>query len=600
MEWDHLVGQQLGQYELLAELGKGTYACVYQAFQPRLRRHVAIKVLRTADQDPRGFLQQFEQITQAIAQLNHPNIVSIYDFGEEQGLVYIVMQSVTGGSFRARLGKPMAVGEAVTPIIQLARALHHAHQRGVLHLDLRPENILIDQENAAHLLLTDFGLSQLFQIEHQARTGLPIGSPASLAPEQIAGRQPTARTDIYALGTLLFEALAGRAPFSGPSAAVILNKHLHEPPPYIRGFNPAVPRELAHVISRAMAKQPGERYESAEAFAHALEPYRDARDREHRLHLTLDDLNLVDDDEPEEGIQPPRGAPSRVAGQPRPGDRAHGSGQSRQMAKAALEPGPAPGAQGRGRGLGNFAFPGRQRTLTAAPAIPQGEPIIAGRVSLVNAIGASVFRLARRMAGKSSAGRWLDHVTRAPGAQGIAGIGAICLVLLLCLSITLLAVSAPTLGSGGNNSLSLEANQPSPTATATSTPTPTLTATPSPTPTPSGPVIDRQAAAVFASISAAPYSDIRCQLHPNGATLPAGQTFYVTVCFHPQAIPGGGTVTLAIFRQGSTSASARESAGIGGSSSYQWFSFSPLARGSYTIQVFWNGRLGRTYLLTMS
>src|SRR5689334_22767559 len=129
MEWDNLVGQQLGQYELLAELGKGTYATVYQAFQPRLRRFVAIKVFPITGQDQYGFFQQFEQIAQTIAQLNHPNIVSIYDFGEEQGLPYIVMQSVTGGTFQQRLGKPMAVGAAVTPIVQLARALHHAHQR---------------------------------------------------------------------------------------------------------------------------------------------------------------------------------------------------------------------------------------------------------------------------------------------------------------------------------------------------------------------------------------------------------------------------------------------------------------------------------------
>ena len=368
MEWDHLVGQQLGQYELLAELGRGTYAYVYQAFQPRLRRYVAIKALHITDPDLRNFLGQFDETAQTIAQLNHPNIVSIYDFGEEEGLPYIVMQSVTGGSFRQRMGQPMGIAEAVTPVIQLARALHHAHQRGVLHLDVRPENILIDQENTSHLLLTDFSISQLFQPEYQARTGLPIGAPAYLAPEQIEGDESTARTDVYALGALLFEALAGRPPFSGPSAAITLNKQLHEPPPYIRGFNPAIPRELAHIISRALAKQPGDRYESAEALARALEPYRDARERQHRLRLTLEDLNIIDDDE-EEDAPPSQGAPSRRGGQPKQGNQAHGPEQSHQMAKASLKSGLLAGALTGARSAGVFDVPGKLRSLTEPPTL---------------------------------------------------------------------------------------------------------------------------------------------------------------------------------------------------------------------------------------
>ncbi len=598
MEWDHLVGQQVGQYELLAELGQGTYAYVYQAFQPRLRRYVAIKALHITDQDQQAFLQQFEQVAQTIAQLNHPNIVSIYDFGEEQGIPYIVMQSVTGGSFRKRLGKPMTVGEAVTPIIQLARALHHAHQRGVLHLDVRPENILIDQENPSHLLLTDFSLSLLFQPEYQARTGLPIGAPAYLAPEQIEGQPPTARSDVYALGALLFEALAGRPAFSGPSAATIFSKQLHEPPPYIRGFNPAVPRELARVVSRALAKQPGERYESAEAFARALEPHRDAKERQHRLHLTLEDLAIVDDDDPEEGAQAPQGAPSRAGGQGRPGTPQRGSDQSHQMAKASLKPGLIAGTSMNVRKAGFFPFSGNMRPLEEPPALPTNRLIITERPSLVNTIGAQVFRLARRLAGKTHLGRWLDGIIQTPRAQGIAGIGALCLALLLSLSVTLLAVSAPTQGNARHTSLSLSASQPTPMDTPTFTPTPT--ATPSPTPTPRGPVIDPQAAAAIARLSAALSADTHCQLNPNRATLPAGRTFYVTICFNAQAIPGGGTARLAILPRGAAASSANESARVGGNSTYYWFQFGPLASGTYTIEAFWNGKLGRTYSLTLS
>ncbi|HLV98598.1 MAG TPA: serine/threonine-protein kinase [Ktedonobacterales bacterium] len=598
MEWDHLVGQQVGQYEVLTELGQGTYGYVYQAFQPRLRRYVAIKALHISDQDQRGFLEQFEQIAQTIAQLNHPNIVSIYDFGEEQGLPYIVMQSVTGGNFRQRLGKPIGVSEAVTPIIQLARALHHAHQRGVLHLDVRPENILIDQENASHLLLTDFSLSQLFQPEYQAQTGLPIGAPAYLAPEQIEGLEPTARTDVYALGALLFEALAGKPAFSGPSAAMTLSKQLHEPPPYIRGFNPSVPRELARIVSRALAKQPGERYESAEALARALEPYRDTKERDHRLHLSLEDLNIIDDDDTEEDAQAPKGAPSRMGGQAGQGNQ-RGSEGAHQMAKASLKPGRLPGALAGARGAHIFNFPRKLRSLTEPPALPENGPVIAERVSLVNMIGLSVFRLAHRMVGKSQPGQWIERTMGAPVAQGIAGISAMCLALFLSLAITLLAVSAPAQGNGRNTSLSV-ASQPTPTPTATATPSPIATATPSPSPTPSGPIIDPQAAAAIARVSAALSIDNACQINPNGAALPAGRSFYITVCFNAQAISYGGAATLSIVRQGSTTASANQSARIGGGSSYFWFQFGPLASGSYTIEVFWNGKLGRISLLTLS
>jgi serine/threonine protein kinase len=585
MEWDHLVGQQLGQYELLAELGKGSYAFVYQAFQPRLRRYVAVKALHIPEQDQHGFLQQFEQIAQTIAQLNHPNIASIYDFGEEEGLPYIVMQVVTGGTYRERLGKPMRVTDAVTPIIQLARALHHAHQRGVLHLDVRPENILVDQENPSHLLLTDFSLSQLFQPEYQARTGLPIGSPSYLAPEQIEGQLTTARTDVYALGALLFESLAGKPAFSGPSASIILNKHLHEPPPYVRGFNPAVPRELAPIVSRALAKQPGERYESAEEFARALEPYRDAREREHRLHLTLEDLNIIDDDEPEP--EAPQGAPAR-GGPSKAGNAHNGSEQVHQMTKADQAP-DAPA------GIGLLGRPKKTRPLDEASLLLENMPVIIEKISLVNVIGANVFRLARRMLGKRHLGQWAEALMQRPRAQGIAGISTLCLALFLSLSITLLAVAAPAQGSDRSSQLTMSAPQPTPTDTPLPSPTPT--ATPSPTPTPSGPVIDPQAAAAITKLSAALSSDTTCRLNPSGAHLPAGRAFYVTLCFNAKAIPGGGTASLSIVPKGSTHASVNQSVRIGGGSSYYWFQMNALVSGSYTIEVFWNGKLGRTYLL---
>ncbi len=269
------------------------------------------------------------------------------------------------------------------------------------------------------------------------------------------------------------------------------------------------------------------------------------------------------------------------------------------MAKASLKPGRLPGALAGARGAHIFNFPRKLRSLTEPPALPENGPVIAERVSLVNMIGLSVFRLAHRMVGKSQPGQWIERTMGAPVAQGIAGISAMCLALFLSLAITLLAVSAPAQGNGRNTSLSV-ASQPTPTPTATATPSPIATATPSPSPTPSGPIIDPQAAAAIARVSAALSIDNACQINPNGAALPAGRSFYITVCFNAQAISYGGAATLSIVRQGSTTASANQSARIGGGSSYFWLQFGPLASGSYTIEVFWNGKLGRISLLTLS
>jgi len=594
MDRSDLTGQQLGQYELLAELGRGTYARVYQAFQPRLRRHVAVKVLHIADNDQAQFVQLFEQIAQANAQLNHPAIVSIYDFGEERAWAYIVMQSVTGGTYKRRLGKPMAVGEAVTPIVQMARALHHAHQRGVLHLDLRPANILVDQENAAHLLLTDFSLSQLFQADALARTGLPLGAPAYLAPEQIDGRRPTVRSDIYALGAMLFEALAGQPAFSGPTAATVLNKHLHEPPPYVRGFNPAVPRELAHVVARALAKRAEERYESAEEFARALDPYRDAKERHHRLSLRLEDLNLPDDEPPEEAAQAPRPAPSRVAGQP--GADPSGPDQTGHTMESAPVPAASVGMQ---QAAEDQHSARQRRALSDFPVLVGREPEVTARIPLFPNLGITILQVMRRAAGESSAGQWLDQQMGSARARLAAGISGIALVLLVSLSVALLAAALPPQSAA--NQAPLVDSLPTPRGTvAGATATHRPTNTPSPTATPSGPAIDPDAAAVFAGVAVASQVTTSCQGGGASASFPAGSTMYITFCFNSRAIPEGGAASVAIVPQSASTAAAQASAHIGRGNSYYWFQFSPLAAGSYQIEAFWNGKLGYVVALTIS
>jgi serine/threonine protein kinase len=600
-----LSGQQLGQYDLITDLGAGTYSRTYLAFQPRLRRHVAVKILLIDPENPTQFLQRFEQIAQAAAQLNHPNIVPSYDFGEERGLGYLVMQSVTGGTFKTRLGKPLAVSEAVSPIIQLARALHHAHQRGVLHLNVSPTNILIDQENTNHLLLTDFSLSQLYQSLHLTRTGLPLGEPAYLAPEQIEDEQTDARTDVYSLGALLFEALAGQPPFTGASPVIILNKHLHELPPYIRGFNPAVPRELAHIVARAMSRRPEDRYPSAEAFALALEPYQDSKARHYRITLSLEDLNLPDDDlEPVN--QPPRSNPPAQE-QPKSVGPAHAQDGQNHVSKAVLTQKPLAASwfkratEGATRGQSAHADKA-QRQLKAEiqeiSAILYAQPHADHAISLVPALGATLLRQVRRLAGHGHAGRRVERWANNPLAQTTTGIASIALTLVLALSLTLLAVVQPGGDAVSQAPGGLIVNNPTPTATLVPSPTATLTPVPTATATPSGPAVDPNAAAILARMTAAQNVDSTCQSNSNGASLPAGR-FYITLCFQSNLIPAGGTTRLEIHQPGGTLAAPSQSARVSGSSHYQWFIFSLSKPGSYTVEVFWNGALAKVYSLTI-
>src|SRR5690348_12183582 len=199
MQWNDLIGARLGQYESIEELGRGASARVYKAYQESMQRYVAVKVLGNDAEDRAAFVRRFEREAEVVAQLNHPNIVAVYDSGEADGLVYLVMQCVNGGTFRQRMGQAVGVDIACSAAFQVARALQHAHSRGVVHRDVKPSNMLIDSDDNNRILLTDFGIAKLAGMRGLTKSGTTIGTAEYMSPEQAEGREVDGRADIYSL-----------------------------------------------------------------------------------------------------------------------------------------------------------------------------------------------------------------------------------------------------------------------------------------------------------------------------------------------------------------------------------------------------------------
>src|SRR3954465_6528151 len=252
---------QLGQYKLLEAIGHGGMATVYRAYQESLDRQVAIKVL-LSNRDPQ-FAARFKREARAIAALQHHNILPIYDYGEQNGLLYFVMQYVdTGIPLHDMLGRPLAPIEALRLIGHVLHALDYAHTRGVIHRDIKPANILLPSPTWA--LLADFGIAKLLNDRQPlTMTGFIIGTAAYMAPEQASGKPIDARTDLYSLGVVLYEMLTGQVPFDAETPMAMLTKHVYEPPPPPRSVNPDLSPLLETVLLRALEKNPNDRYQSA-------------------------------------------------------------------------------------------------------------------------------------------------------------------------------------------------------------------------------------------------------------------------------------------------------------------------------------------------
>jgi serine/threonine-protein kinase len=252
-------------------------ARVYRARQENLDREVAIKVLPPWYASDRNFVERFNLEARLVARLSHPNIVTVHDASEYNGLLYIVMQLVDGGTLKQRLdqlraqGKTMDLPEAAHIFRQIADALSYAHDQGIIHRDVKPVNVLMDRSGRP--ILSDFGIAKVLASSHEqlTRPGAGVGTPEYMSPEQCMGGQVDGRADIYALGVMLFEALTGRTPFIGDNYPALAHSHLYEPPPPPSRFNPTLPAPVERVILTALMKDPAQRYQRASELADALD-----------------------------------------------------------------------------------------------------------------------------------------------------------------------------------------------------------------------------------------------------------------------------------------------------------------------------------------
>jgi serine/threonine protein kinase len=274
--------QPFGHYRVVREIGRGGMGVVYQAQDERLGRVVALKVLLAGSHAGPQLLERFHCEARAAAQLRHPNIVQVYDLGEQDGLPYIAMEHCPRGSLKESLGgKPRSPREATELVVTLARAVQAAHDKGVVHRDIKPANVLLAEDST--LKVTDFGLAKLVDEAgavgpgEPTRTGVVMGTPAYMAPEQADGRsrQTGATADVYALGVVLYELLTGRPPFQGPTDRETIDQVLtHDPVPPSR-LQPQVPPELERICLTCLEKDPRDRYPSAGHLAEDLVRHRD-------------------------------------------------------------------------------------------------------------------------------------------------------------------------------------------------------------------------------------------------------------------------------------------------------------------------------------
>ncbi|HEU5091003.1 MAG TPA: serine/threonine-protein kinase, partial [Roseiflexaceae bacterium] len=267
-----LIGQQLGRYEIQEEIGRGGMARVYRARDTLLHRTVALKVLAPQLALDTEYIRRFKREAIIAASFRHPNIVTIYDVSETDGLHYIAMEYIRGRTLHAIINErgALGLGYAIAIIGQVAAALDYAHSRDAVHRDIKPHNIMIDAEGG--VLLTDFGIAQAPETrdgERLTRTGIFMGTPEYISPEQASAQRVDGRSDLYSLAITAYEVITGTVPFSGATPQLMI-AHLQTPPPSLATIDPSQPAELDVVLARALAKNPDRRFATGAAFMEAL------------------------------------------------------------------------------------------------------------------------------------------------------------------------------------------------------------------------------------------------------------------------------------------------------------------------------------------
>jgi len=267
-----MIGKQLGRYHVVEVLGEGGMAAVYKGYDNRLKRDVAIKVILRGYAQREIFLKRFEREATAVAQLTHPNIVRVIDYGSEEGVPYLVMEYIPGGTLKDLMGKFISWKQAAEKLSHVARALAYAHKENVVHRDIKPANILVTK--SGDLMLSDFGIAKTLGADNLTKltgTGVGIGTPAYMAPEQGMGKDIDHRADIYSLGVVFYEMVTGRPPYEADTPLAVMLKHMNDPLPRPKHFQPNLPEKVEKVLFKALSKDPNHRFLSMDDFAQALE-----------------------------------------------------------------------------------------------------------------------------------------------------------------------------------------------------------------------------------------------------------------------------------------------------------------------------------------
>jgi len=264
-------GMSLGAYKVLERIGRGGMATVYRAQHVGLDRQVAIKVLPEFFAEDDAYLQRFQQEARMVARLKHPNILEVFDFGQEKGITYLVLELVEGGTLEDQLGSPMHLEDVVRILRPVANAIDYAHARGVLHRDIKPSNILIQKDGTP--ILADFGLARMADAARRlTATGYVLGTPEYMAPEQAKGDSTGPAADRYAIAVVAYEMLTGRVPFQGPTPAATLISHLQDSMPSTIELTGELSAHVEDVLRKGLAKASEDRYSSASQLVTALTP----------------------------------------------------------------------------------------------------------------------------------------------------------------------------------------------------------------------------------------------------------------------------------------------------------------------------------------